>query len=646
MTRRRRLISRPVCLAVTLIACAALPAAASVLVVTNTTEVVNGDVSSPGALQINPGADGISLREAILAANNAVGPHDIVFSPTLAGQAIALASSLSLTRDDISITGLATPDGRPNLILDASRVANIVISLRASGFTLRLVHVTGIGAAGGGIGVRAGGNNPATVANLRIENNIFEGQGTVPNPNALSLGTDRQSSGAVLRNVWIVRNTFLRFPGEGDAVHVPADGANGSIENLTIERNTFSEVIFPIELVPTGVNNRIARTTIRNNSFVNDSQAITLGTIGNPGQSATGNTITDTVITSNVFAGNNLAVLILAGSEATASGNAVKGTIVSNNEISGSALNAAAGARGSSRNLVEGTIFSGNVVRNSSAAAIFITGGSDATATANAILDTTISNDLIVGTLQFAAIGIVGGGIENRVDGVRITNCTIAKNAAIGAPALGGGPGGTGSTVSGISVVNTIFWQNEGDVGLPGPNDVRFCITAQPGLLGVNGNVASDPKFVDAGGGDFHLLPGSPAIDAGTSDGAPSRDLEGRPRFDDPATPNSGAGSVVFYDIGAYEYASVPTYRLTVAMVGTGNGTVGANPSGIDCGSDCSALYYAGTVVTLTPAASPGSAFAGWVGDGTCGRITIAGDKTCTARFLPWRQPTQLPPRR
>src|SRR5271154_1859077 len=41
------------------------------LVITNNNDVVNGDTSSPCALIANNGGDGISLREALLAANNA-----------------------------------------------------------------------------------------------------------------------------------------------------------------------------------------------------------------------------------------------------------------------------------------------------------------------------------------------------------------------------------------------------------------------------------------------------------------------------------------------------------------------------------------------------------------------------------------------
>ncbi len=59
------------------------------------------------------------------------------------------------------------------------------------------------------------------------------------------------------------------------------------------------------------------------------------------------------------------------------------------------------------------------------------------------------------------------------------------------------------------------------------------------------GNIYGDPLFLSpawGSNGDYHLKSGSPAIDRGTANGAPTRDLEGKPR-------PQGQG----FDIGAYE---------------------------------------------------------------------------------------------
>jgi hypothetical protein len=78
------------------------------------------------------------------------------------------------------------------------------------------------------------------------------------------------------------------------------------------------------------------------------------------------------------------------------------------------------------------------------------------------------------------------------------------------------------------------------------------------------------------------------------------------------------------------------THLLSVAKTGSGNGTVTSNPAGINCGSDCSHSYTAGTVVTLAATPAAGSSFSGWSGacSGTSScSVTMSESRSVTAAF-------------
>ena len=77
-----------------------------------------------------------------------------------------------------------------------------------------------------------------------------------------------------------------------------------------------------------------------------------------------------------------------------------------------------------------------------------------------------------------------------------------------------------------------------------------------------------------------------------------------------------------------------PLIRLVVKRSGIGAGTVTGND--ISCGKKCVASFPAGTRVTLTAQAKPGSRFAGWSGDCSGRRrcsLTMSTARTVTARF-------------
>ena len=108
--------------------------------------------------------------------------------------------------------------------------------------------------------------------------------------------------------------------------------------------------------------------------------------------------------------------------------------------------------------------------------------------------------------------------------------------------------------LSSYIVNNTIY--NNGNIGIILDNNKGIVVRNNISYLNTNkdaslgtGNTSSnnlfgtDPLFINASSGNFHLLSNSPAVDAGLATGAPDEDFDGifRPQ---------GTG----FDIGAYEY--------------------------------------------------------------------------------------------
>jgi hypothetical protein len=92
------------------------------------------------------------------------------------------------------------------------------------------------------------------------------------------------------------------------------------------------------------------------------------------------------------------------------------------------------------------------------------------------------------------------------------TNCTVYGNTG----GVLGNPWTTGG-MSGGTAVNCIFWGNSGYNGQQVDQTTPATITygiVQGGYAGT-GNLTSDPLFVNAANGDFHLKSGSPAINTG-----------------------------------------------------------------------------------------------------------------------------------
>ena len=133
-----------------------------------------------------------------------------------------------------------------------------------------------------------------------------------------------------------------------------------------------------------------------------------------------------------------------------------------------------------------------------------------------------------------------GGGISIGNSHCRIFNCTITENYA----ASGGGLD-TWYCYSQPRIENCIFWGNTpSEAQISGTTTALvFSSCIQNGYIGTS-VLTNDPRFVNASAGDYHLLPNSPCINAGTNKDwmASATDLEGRSRIIDDVV-----------DMGCYE---------------------------------------------------------------------------------------------
>ncbi|MGA8745517.1 MAG: PQQ-binding-like beta-propeller repeat protein [Solirubrobacterales bacterium] len=81
-------------------------------------------------------------------------------------------------------------------------------------------------------------------------------------------------------------------------------------------------------------------------------------------------------------------------------------------------------------------------------------------------------------------------------------------------------------------------------------------------------------------------------------------------------------------------------HTLSVSKFGYGTGTVTSSPAGIECGTECSASFKEGEVITLTEVPAAHNQFVGWIGcshepsASEC-EVTISEDKTVSVAFTP-----------
>ena len=567
------------------------------VVVTNTSEKVNGHVSSIAALNAHPGRDGVSLREALEAVDNTRGNATvyIMFSHALNGKTIWPRSKLPpISRNHVVLEGIA-PNGAPTQVtINGGSEKTPVLSdqlllVQASEVTVRWLRLVGENPQGSSrgvmraltvsAGVPPGGMKagPPTIRNVRILDDVFDGHrvkpGVGPGVALVIGGGGLGCCVGTYRDITIAGNTFVDQAVDGEGVEVTAPNRGMSMSGVVIEDNTIHDDI-AIELALGGIATRLTGTQIVGNTITGSGGPTGSGgdkivpvdfTMSNIGPSTATNATTDnTLIEDNTIWGG-----IGFGNGGTGGGNVISNTQIVNNVIVHN--------------------FGGITIR---------AGGERPSLPGNVVSGVTIENDTLIDTSTSAA------------------SYLLSESAS-----------STSDRITGVVVRNTLFYdpagqpiqQTSAPVPLQAPDSLVTSL-----LWGTGGNTSADPGFVDLAGGDYHLTAGSPAINAGTTIAAPTDDFDGALRDSAP-------------DIGAFEYGAAPRPLLTVSVVPLGgSGTVMSAPSGLACDTECGARFALSAPVALTAKPVKGSRFLRWQGACAGTRrcvVTLTGGKSVTARF-------------
>jgi hypothetical protein len=391
------------------------------VLVTNSSDDVNGETSSMAALIASPGPDGISFREALMATNSTAGEKTIEFDSALAGHSIYLLPINGnwpiLTAGDLTILGDIDGDGVPDITLDGS------------------------------FGI------PST-----------------PTSQALSIWSDNNTiSGLAFKGF---SGTAILFGAPNfyaeDAMTISGNRIIGNtIENSVISVSPFGWVDFSN---PAQVSNLTWRDIVITGNHLTS----TLNHVGGinliaAGRTASNNRILNATITDNTVVGYDVGIMVIAADSNTqwagmpwpiryADDNLIQGVTISNNVVESikyKGIEIGAGNMGNSGNQVLDVIVSNNQIRGAGvsnyAFGITISSASDGNIADRMTADNRIAGvDVFENTIEDTSCGIFArasdtnfteqspGYTRNRLEDLTITDNVLLRSGGSGIRLWGG----------------------------------------------------------------------------------------------------------------------------------------------------------------------------------------------------------------
>ncbi|HET9183988.1 MAG TPA: choice-of-anchor D domain-containing protein [Candidatus Angelobacter sp.] len=334
------------------------------------------------------------------------------------------------------------------------------------------------------------------------------------------------------------------------------EGSNSVLNGLTIQNGVPSQVFGGFGTSGGGILVVLASPTITNNVITGNHAICGIGMeIRNGSPLIRGNTITNNTQAGGTGGCGGGGIEITGDSSHPAAAPLITGNTITNNSLNGGGFGGGISADFFASPIIQNNYISGNSVWNSG-------GGIDlrSSLTPVAVQNIIVNNDTLGG----------GSGAGINVESLAVvTNNTIAGNTALDASS-----GIFADTGSAAKISNNIVVAASGQNGIVcsqfsstfptfSHNDVTLTGTGGQawssncaGFASTNGNISADPLFVNAAN-DFHLLPGSPAIDAGdnTVPDLPQQDYDGNARV---AIGNAATGSATV-DMGVYEFVLAGT---------------------------------------------------------------------------------------